>query len=371
MRRLDAKAARARLKLARRVLCIRLGALGDLVFALHALRLLREERPDLEIGWVVEDRFAGLLEDHPDIDRLYVAPRRAWQRKLGRPLEWWGLGREVRGFRGELRRERWDASLDLHGNLRSGLVTWGAGAGVRVGLARGVAKEQNWRFQDVWTGPEGEDWHRVERDLSVLGALGIAPRYARPVIPVTEAHRAAVGAVGDGRRPLVVIHGGASGFGAIKRWLPDRWGEVARRLAGEGCEVVLSWGPGEEAVAAEIAVHSGGAARVGPATGSVLELGALLERAALVVACDTGPLHLAAALERPVVGLYGPKDPRRYGPVGTRGRLVVSDADCAPCRRRRCRKLRCMEGLTAAEVFAAAEEVLGGGGERLGPELAG
>lgn len=354
------------------ILCVRLGSLGDILFALHALRLLRVERPDVRVAWAVERRFAGILEGHPDLDAVIVIPRRDWTRRLIRPWTWPGLYMAVRDAGRSLRAEGCDVSIDFHGNLRSGVLTRLAAAPVRIGLDAASGKELNHVFQTVRVHAPPPPAHRITRDLSLLAPLGIAPRYERPLVAIRPSDRKGVAAAlaplhAPGRK-LVLIHSGTSGRGALKRWDLGRFGRVAAELSTkDGCDVLFTWGPLERRQAETAASLSDGGGSPAPQTRSLLGLAALIEQADLVIACDTGPLHLAAVLGRPVVGLYGPKDPRRYGPIGTAGRIVTGSADCAPCTRRSCARLTCMRSISVEQVVEAARSVLAGEARMLLP----
>jgi ADP-heptose:LPS heptosyltransferase len=163
----------------------------------------------------------------------------------------------------------------------------------------------------------------------------------------------------DARDPIV-LHPGVSAFGALKAWPARRWGALAARLSARW-PVLVSFGPGEDDLARTVVQSSGSVGvRLAPACDAVESLSALLARARAVVAADTGPLHLAAALNRPVVGLYGAKDSRRFGPASASGRarVVHADAWCAPCERRRCPATTCMQALDEVRVERALLELL-------------
>lgn len=343
------------------VLVVRLSALGDVVHGLSALAALREAWPQARIGWAVEDRFAGLLEGHPQLDRLVVVPRRRLQGELraGRLRAAAGTLRElVRGFGPE----PWDLAVDLQSNLRSAVVACASGAAVRLGWDSSRAREgaQRLHTRSAAAAP-GVQLER-ERCLELLTHAGVRGAAARPLVPLRpEAVQRMETAVLD-RAALapVLLHPGVSGFGALKSWPRARWSELAARLAVR-VPVLVSHGPGEESLAAEVvrgAAHPRVAAA--PATATLQELAALLSLARLVVACDTGPLHLAAAMGRPVVGLYGPTNPLRHGPWSPVGaaRAVSAGAWCAPCTRRRCPETTCMAALEPEPVLAAAAELV-------------
>lgn len=346
-----------------RLLLVRLSALGDVLHALPALAALRALLPDACLDWAVEDRTAPLLRDHPDLRRVVAFPRAALSgalRGVPRPLR---LARGLRAFAAELRAGRYDAVLDLQGNLKSGLVARLAGAPVVAGAARGREGSHLLLTHPLPPPPDG--LHKVERNLRLVGALlgrpapWSAPRLGLGPEDAAQAE-AALSAAGVHEPHPLVLHPGTSGFGAFKRWPPERFAAVARRLASPARPAAITFGPAERELAELVARHSDRAARPVP-TPSLRALAALVARARLVVAGDTGPLHLAALLGAPVLGVYGPKDPAVYGPHGLRpdgtpGLLPVAlkhDVACRPCTLRRCAAPVCLTTLAPDEALRA------------------
>lgn len=343
---------------------MRLSALGDVVHAMPTLAALRHLLPSAHVDWVVEDRFAPLLEGHPDLGRVVAFPRRALGACLApwpRPLR---LTRGLRAFLKTLRGGDYDLALDLQGNLKSGLIARASGARVVAGAGRAGSREGNHLLLTRRLTPPPGAPHRVERNLALLGAvLGRPAPFVSPRLPLSPVERAAaataLAAAGAGARP-VVLHPGTSGFGAFKRWPPERYGALAQRLGSRAEPVVVTFGPGERDLADAVARASAGCSVVVP-TPSLRILAALLQGARLVVAGDTGPLHLAALVGTPVLGIYGPKDPAVYGPYGRRadgtaGPLPVvtqPDVACRPCRLRRCDAPLCLTTLAPERVLAA------------------
>ncbi|HKA16473.1 MAG TPA: glycosyltransferase family 9 protein [Myxococcota bacterium] len=343
---------------------VRLSALGDVVHALPMLDALRRAMPDAEIGWLVEEKAASLLADHPQIDRLWVAPRAQLAALLRRGRLIAALRLFAR-FARELRATGYDVVIDAHSNARSSLLAWCSGARRRIGFAHGHAKEgAGWLYTDRVV-PAARLQLKVQRALDLLRPLGIDPRGARAVLGIAEPTRAwARARVQElGGRPAVAIHPGVSDSGAIKQWHPERFGRTAARLAREcGARCLVTWGPGERELALRVVEAAEGCAALGPETGSVLELAALYEACDLVIGVDTGPLHLAAALGIPVVGLYGPTDPAVYAPwdarTGAAAPVVRHPVYCSPCNRRRCSNVICMPAIEVGDVVAAAGEEL-------------
>jgi ADP-heptose:LPS heptosyltransferase len=256
-------------------------------------------------------------------------------------------------------------SLDAQCNLRSGLLARLSGAARRIGFAPPYTKEKaHWLLTDRVVVPQGGQL-KVERNLALLGPLGVDGRGARPRLAIPEPARASARAfrARQGDAELVALHPGVSGFGAIKQWAPERFAGLARRLFDErGARCIVTWGPGERELAEQVAAASRGAATVAPETRSLLELAGLYEVCDAVVGGDTGPIHLAAALGVPVVGLYGPKDPAIYAPWdGARGRAATTvwkQVHCSPCRLRRCDNVICMPAIGVDDVTGALARAL-------------
>ena len=341
--------------IAMRVLIVRLGALGDIVHTIPLAAALRRGLPSTAaIDWVVEERYAGLLDMVQDLDRRIVL------RTGSRPTlaAWRALHRTLRAV-------SYDVALDVQGLGKSALVARLSGARRVVGFGAPFLRERWARWLYTETADPGRPRHVVDRNLGILGALGVADRdwsfpiQVRAPDPI-EAPR------GGG---CVVINPAAAW--ATKCWSPERYGAVAEHVGrAHGLPCVVIWGPEDEARAAAVVAASGGAAAPAPPT-DLVALAALLRAAALVVSGDTGPLHLAAALGTPVVGLYGPSDPVRNGPWSPGDEVVSVFPDCACAARRaasgravhmvrRCRAgISCLDALTVDRVCAAVDRRLG------------
>ena len=286
----------------------------------------------------------------PLVDRVHFASMRGWK---GHPLS--GKTRaEIKALRRELRAAEYDAVVDLQGALRSAAVARMSGCARLIGEAKPREWPAQWLFTERVT---TRGAHVIEQDVELAAAVaGDDLAAADPLLPVDPAAECWCGewlaATFPGAfRPLALITPGA-GWGA-KRWPPERYAEVARGLAERGLRIVVNAGPGEEPLAAIIAC--GGAAV--PVTATLPQLIALTRRIALCIGGDTGPLHLASALGRPVVGIYGPTDPSRNGPFGTRARVLRSPES----RRDHSRRAAPEAGLltiTPDDVLRAAADLL-------------
>jgi heptosyltransferase-1 len=322
-----------------RVLVIRLSALGDVLFALETVASLKAERPDVRVDFLIEDRFADLLAGHPQLERVLVYPRQRKATILPSLLQ--------------LRRTRYDAVLDLHGILKSALHVVCARATRKLGYtAPGAREKADWFYRERVALPEPLP-HRADRGYALLRALGLSGARARPVLaPPDQAPSFWTTA----ERPRVVLHPGTSAFAAFKRWPTAKFAALAARLRRRGIAPVVSHGPGEADLARAIA-GSDGRLLDGRALG-LRGLGAVYAQTDVVVAADTGPLHIAAAAGAAVVALFGPKDPALYGPRAPRQRVLFAEVPCRPCQRRTCASPQCVLGLPVEAAERAVLELL-------------
>jgi lipopolysaccharide heptosyltransferase I len=311
-----------------RVALVKLSALGDVVHALPVAATLRAARPRARVAWIVERREAALLREHPAVDEVIVADTRGWRRARTPGAARAALA-EVGALRRRLRAWRFDVALDLQALMKSGLVTAATGAPLRIGFATGWGREPlHALFVNRRVRPPAAARHVVEQYLALLGPLDVGParlEFRLPTAPAAEA-RVEEWLATAGLKPhrrLVVLNPGAGR--PDKRWPVDSFAALARRLAHEAdAHAVVAWGPGEEAAARAIVERSGTAVLAPPTDLDALL--ALLRRASAVVAGDTGPLHMAAALGVPCVGLYGPTAAARNGPHGA-GHRTLSAPD--------------------------------------------
>ncbi|HEX9200937.1 MAG TPA: glycosyltransferase family 9 protein [Acidobacteriaceae bacterium] len=345
-----------------RVLIVRIGAMGDVLHAMPAVAALRAAHPDCFIGWAIEPRWSDLLQivgDPEDlslgirigskalVDRWYSIPTRAWKRS---PLSTHTL-KDIRALRKVLRDERFDLCVDMQGAIKSAAVGLLAEAKVFAGPAQPRERLAR-RFYDkpvtVTTA------HVVEQGCELLGgAVGETLRPARVTLPMDEVDEHwADGAVGREKFALISAGGG---WGA-KHWPAERFGQVAAKLGRAGVRTVVNASLSGSTDVGTVVEASEGFARAVPC--SVGQLIALVRRAAVVIAGDTGPLHLAAALERPVVAIFGPTDPARNGPWATRSR-VLRDASSLTSHKRSKKVEAGMLRIEVDEVAAAAMEMLG------------
>lgn len=295
------------------LLVLRLGALGDIVRTLPAVRLVRSGLPHARIHWVAWEPWAQILRDHPDIDSVVGLPRSEFRAFARSPLTLPDLVRAVGTIVSEIRALHPGLALDFHGDFRTGLLGLSSGAPVRLGYLGHQQKEGNRLFTNLRVPSGDRRTPRLERNLDLVAALGL------PVRPVPDAGIAISPADASEARAIVrslvpegeayaVLNPGASRRQAYKKPPAPLFAAAAETLAARNIRPIVVYGPGEEADAESVVAGSNGVARRAPAT-TLKSLAALLHGARVFVGGDSGPLHLACGVGCPVVGLYGPTDP--------------------------------------------------------------
>jgi lipopolysaccharide heptosyltransferase II len=353
------------------ILLVRLRLIGDVVFTTPVLRALRQHHPESRLTYLVEPAAAPIVAANPHLSQVLTVPySRGWRRI-----------RDDVVLAARLRAARFDLVIDLHGGPRSAWLTWCSRAPVRVGYD---VPGRSWMYTRVVPRPRGfRPRHAVENQWDLLAAVD--PALARRPDPTRDRVEMSAdsesGARVDwllarvGLRPgdrLTVLH--VSAGNPFRRWPESSFAELAADLAGHGDDrwVLVSAGPSDRLAANRVIADArkrAGAAgpRILDGEGySLPELRALLDRAALFIGGDSGPLHIAATSDVPIVGIYGPTLPARSAPWRPADLPTASidagDLPCRPCDQRVCTPgdFRCLSGIPAARVRDAAEQLLEG-----------
>jgi heptosyltransferase-1 len=311
------------------VLVVRLGAMGDVIHTLAAVTVLRNAFPNMRIGWIIEDRWSELLcarntpvfgprsPQRPIADFVQVVDTKRWRKSPFSHETKHQAGRALR----ELRAQHYEVAVDFQGALKSAV------------LARLSGAKKVFGFQHPREAParifyksrvEARGAHVIEQYHSLAEAVaGRSLPHREAIFPRDEQAEARISkrtaALG---KNFAILNPGA-GWGS-KQWPAERYGEVAQALSLGGLTPLINFGPGEQELALEVQAASGGVSE--PVSCSIAELVALTRRAQLFIGGDTGPLHLAAALQVPVVAIFGPTDPARNGPYGTKSVVVRNPA---------------------------------------------
>ena len=320
----------------KKILIIKPSALGDIVHTLPFLAVIHDRYPQAEIHWVVARGLHHFLEDHPMINRLWIMDKERWKR----PSRLHSSLAEIVRFGRGLRKEGFDISIDLSGLLRSGLITWAAGARERLGFSdsdEGSPFFYNSKIEG------GDAIHAIDRYLKLARLMDCDISQIRyPMAPLPESTPVLAGLP----EKFCVITPSAGK--QANRWPAERFGALAAQLP---LPSVVIGGPSDREIAEIVVEHSKGrAVSVASETG-LKELVALIGRARFMVCNDTGPMHIAAALGVPVFAIFGPANPVRTGPYGTMHTVIRREVDCAPCYRwQPCEHWRCMLDLSVQEV---------------------
>ncbi len=337
----------------RSVLIVRTGAMGDVLHALPAVAALRTLEPRAHIGWVVDPRWAPLLVneagDGPVVSRVHLAETRLWSQA---PVSMRTL-RSVGALRRGLRAEQYGFAVDMQGTLRSAVLGRMAGTARLAGYADPREALATLLYGERLGRP---GTHVVEQGAALLGeALQVPITPAAVALPhEPAAERWAEGSLARVAGRPVALLAPAAGWGA-KQWPAVRFGELARALRAQGVSVLVNAAhPGEPAACAVVEA-SAGAAEI--AVCSVAALIALTRRAAVVVGGDSGPVHLAAALGRPLVALFGLTDPARNGPWGSGSMRVLRDPASATSYKRRAETDPGLAQIGVEQVLRAALQV--------------
>lgn len=333
----------------KRILIIKLGAIGDVIHSLPVLSTLRACLPKVHLSWAVEEKAAPVLKGNPDLDELILLERK----RLGGPSAFHYFPRWFR----ILRAKRFDCTLDLHNLFKTGIIAYASGAPLRVGFWK--FREGNFIFMNRWVRPLLQYRHAVEKYLSLLEPLGIHEAQWVRCFPLTwssndeeriEQFWAQQGLAQNER--VIAINPGA--HWPSKRWMPERYAKVADQLVKQrGMRALILWGPGERPIAKAVASAMTEKAVIAPEI-TLKQLMALIRHCRLLISGDSGPLHIAAALGIPTVALFGPSDPKRNGPYGEGHAVVQSSVPPATHWQRKGRGSRWMEAITVDQALEAA-----------------
>ncbi len=329
-----------------KILIIKPSALGDIVHSLPFLYSIKKHFPQAVVHWVVAKGLHTFLEGHPLIDKLWVMDKNAWKRLSNLPTSL----KEIRQLWSGLKRESFDVSVDLSGLLRSGLITWGAGARYRLGFKESDEGSPLFYSHKI---EGGKEIHAIDRYLRIAAFMGcpvdeirypFAPYDDNPPLMAELPRDYAVLAPSAGKE--------------ANRWPAEKFGRLAASLPVP--TVVISSAAEEPVVRRVVDLSAGKAVSLAGRT-SLKELIPVIRKARFFVTNDTGPMHIAAALDVPVFAIFGPANPVRTGPYGEMHTVIRQEIDCAPCYRwKPCSHWRCMEDLSVEKVLDVITEKMAG-----------
>ena len=337
-------------------LIVRLGAIGDCLRVVPALRRLRRERPDAKIAWAIEHWVHGSVSACTAVDRFHILDRRELDAGPRRALA------ELRRFRSELRGEGYEVVLDLHGRLKSGLITSMSGARARVGYARADSSEGNHLFTNIHVRLEDSWESRVLRFLHILGPLGLDtdydPGWGGLDIESGDLEMARAWYQEAGR-PRLAVYPGTSNNRAAERWPSNKWVALLAHLAKDGASPVVFWGPSDRQMAVEIA--DGAGAELAPPT-TLGQMMAMLGLFDCYLGADTAAMHMSWLQGVPTVFFSGPKPVRTSAPLEpVPWRAVCASRYLVEGRRPGRQPKETVTEVSVEETLAAVREMLGTG----------
>ncbi len=341
----------------RKMLIIRLSSLGDIIHTLPAFESLRRTFPDSRIHWMVERRLAFLLSAVEGIDEVIAIDTHAMRQNSMDRIAWRRLWTPISAVRAH----RYDLVIDFQGLIKTAVLSFLTGAGRRVGFSKSLVRERpaHWFYHDRLEKP-APAMHVAQLNLLLAERAGGHPGQLRAHLNANGNDIRAIEArlLEEQLCEYVVINPG--GGWPTKQWSATRYGSLAARIATElHLRVVVTTGPGEEDLYQQIA-ESCAAMKPLHLQVPFLQLIPLFKRARLVVAGDTGPLHLACALGAPVVGILGPTSPVRNGPWSQDDETVVRRLPCSFCNKRKCPTANECLDIPVEDVFAAVQRRLAG-----------
>lgn len=338
------------------ILIVKLSAIGDVVHTLPTLAALRKRYPDADITWVIEETASDLIMDHSHLDRVIISRRKSWigdlQRgRIGKALK------EIRSFVRVLRARRYDLVIDFHGLFKSAVIVLMSGGKRKLGYDS--LQELSSLFYNEKI-PEDMGKHAVDRYLDFARHLGERVDTPEFILPIQEENenrvRALLAAKGIGPEdPFVAVSPQA--LWETKLWSDQKFAQLSERIIQElNMPVVFTGGEEKstEGIQSFMALpYTDLAGRT-----TLRDLACLYREASLLVTTDSGPMHLAVAMETPVVALFGPTDPARTGPYGKHHTVIRMELSCSPCFLKTCETRQCMQGITVEDVFQAIRKKL-------------
>jgi lipopolysaccharide heptosyltransferase I len=328
----------------RRILIVKPSALGDIVHSLPVLNALSKRFPDAEIDWVVAKGLHTILENHPLIGKLWIIDKSKWK-KLGLIKETFA---EIAQLRRDLKSQKYDLTVDLQGLLRTGLITKFTGSPNRVGFA--AAREGASLFYSRKIKVDWNRFHAVDRYLKLVEPYGCDIDKVEFPLPSFEED---IPLFKELPKRFAII--APSAGKEANRWPSEKFAKLASKL---DLPSVVIGDPNASKIADEVVAGANGKAISVAGRTSLIELLALTKKADYFISNDTGPMHIAAALNVPVCAIFGPANPTRTGPYGDIHSIVSLRLPCSPCyaKKRNC-GWECLGDLNVDMVLKGVAEI--------------
>jgi heptosyltransferase-1 len=353
-----------------KILVIKPSSLGDVIHALPFLKALKDTFPKSQIDWVISKNLKGILEDNPLISELIIFNKDAWKSVKNLP----GTLSDISSLRKTLQLKHYDIVVDLQGLLRSGLIAFSTTTALKIGFAD--AREGSRFFYDKKISANNS-LHAVDKCLEIAKAVGAKVNKVKFPLFISKSAKAEIKKLlGDTNEYIVIV---PSARWVTKRWPAEKFAslikktsvpcviagsigdrKIAQKIMGDRVQktghrtlkkVSLMQKPGRENKIINLCGKT-----------DLKELTALIAGSKAIVSNDSGPMHIAAALNKPVIAIFGPTDPAKTGPYGWQKnedlKVIRANAPCNPCRKKKCKDFICMENISVKCVFEALKEYL-------------
>jgi heptosyltransferase-1 len=345
-----------------RILIVKLSAIGDVIHTLPSLNALRRHFPNAHITWLIEEAAADLIRGHEALDEVIVSKRKSWLRGL-RGIDRRVYFRELTAFIKDLRLKKYDLLFDFQASLKGAVLIALIHSRHKIGFGRGLAhQELSYMVLTDHIPAVSMEIHALRRNLMLLEAIGIPSKAVEYRLPITQIHR-------DRANKLLTANGIPAGssflvLNPIAKWPTKLWeehlfAELADQISACFHLPIIFTGSSEDGPPVE-AITRRIKTSAADATGKtdLLTLAALLQSAKAMITTDTGPMHIAAAVQTPVVALFGPTAPWRTGPYGEAHQAVVANAPCSPCFKRKCLSKECMRHIRVDQIMCSLSKLL-------------
>lgn len=338
---------------------VKLSAIGDVVHTLPLLETIKKYFPDTRIDWLVEQEASDIVEGHGAIDQLIVSRRKSWQKRLRKVREIPKVVEEVMDFIGELRGKRYDIVIDLQGLFKSGLLTGLCRGNRKIGLSGG--REGSAFFLTERPYSVDYDQHAIDRYLKAAEYLDCPATTSMGHIPLRPSDMEQVDRLllENGLEEACLVAVNPMARWVTKLWETEKFSALADRIIEAfPCEIVFTGSSQDRPTIDRIIGSMTQRAFNLAGRTSLKGLAYLFAKCRTLITTDTGPMHIAAAMNCPVVALFGPTAPERTGPYGNGHRVVRAEIECSPCFKKKCDHKTCMRDITVDRVFEAVDQIL-------------
>lgn len=337
-----------------KVLIIKLSSLGDIIHTLPSLEKLRKKYPFAQIDWLVEERFYDILKGNPLIDKIYFLRFRSPVKKN----KWKIFFNTMKAIKSN----KYDVAIDFQGLIKSSFFTFLSGAKYKLGFTeRDLREKQAKYFYNIMPTQSYENGHIISKNLSLLSMLDIYENEAyvgKIYIPELEELKINEEIKKRGIQKYYIVHPWAGW--KSKQWSLKNYAELIKKIyINHRLKAMITWAPHEYIKAREFLKHCGEAAILSFAS-SIGELAALIKNSLMVIGGDTGPIHIADAMKKPIIALYGPTDPHRTGPINEKAKVIYHLLKCSGCKLKICpyHHNQCLNSISIDEVYEIFKKII-------------